>query len=68
MEERKVLNELIENLYFSINEANGTAFEVYSIEKLARAYSIAKQLYEYDLVDNAEVESFVNAVMQVVQK
>lgn len=61
-EEREVLNALIENLYFSIREDNGKTFEVYSKEKLARAYAIAKQLFEYDLVDKAEVESFVAKV------
>lgn len=68
MEEKKVLQALVENLYLSIDEGNGTKFEVYSYEKLARAYSIAKQLYEYDLVDQDEVENFVKAVMQAVEK
>ena len=56
-----VINELIENLYFSIGE-NGDALEINSVAKLARAYSIAKQLYEYDLVDGEEVENFVKEV------
>lgn len=68
MEERKVLQALVENLCLSIDEGNGTEFEVYSYEKLARAYSIAKQLYEYDLVDQDEVEDFVKAVMRRVEK
>lgn len=68
MEERKVLQALVENLYLSIDEGNGTKFEVYSYEKLARAYAIAKQLYEYDCVDQDEVEDFVKAVMRRVEK
>ena len=48
--------------------SNGTKFEVYSYEKLARAYAIAKQLYEYDCVDQEEVEDFVKAVMRRVEK
>ncbi len=68
MEEKKVLQALVENLYLSIDEGNGTKFEVYSYEKLARAYAIAKQLYEYDCVDQDEVEDFVKAVMRRVEK
>ena len=68
MEEKKVLQALVEILYFSIVESNGTKFEVYSYEKLARAYAIAKQLYEYDCVDQEEVEDFVKAVMRRVEK
>ena len=61
MEERKVLQDLIENLYLSMDESNGTKFEVY-------AYAIAKQLYEYDCVDQEEVEAFVKSVLRVVEK
>ncbi len=60
--ERVVLNELIENLYFSISEDERKMFEIVSKERLARAYAIAKQLYEYDLVDKDEVEAFVAKV------
>ncbi len=56
-----VINELIENLYFSIGE-NGDALEINSVAKLARAYSIAKQLYEYGLADEQEVEDFANKI------
>ncbi len=62
----EVIDELVENLYVAIMENNGTKFEVVSIEKLARAYSIAKQLFEFGTVDKQEVESFVNAVMATV--
>ncbi len=68
MEEKKVLQDLVENLYLSMDEGNGTKFEVYSYEKLARAYAIAKQLYEYDCVDQEEVEAFVKSVLRVVEK
>ena len=50
---------MIENLYYSLSEENGRLV-VYSPSKLARAYSIAKQLCEFDLVDKQEVEDFVN--------
>ncbi len=58
-QEREVLQALIENLYYSLSEENGRLV-VYSPSKLARAYSIAKQLCEFDLVDKQEVEDFVN--------
>ncbi len=58
-QEREVLQALIENLYYSLSEENGRLI-VYSPSKLARAYSIAKQLCEFDLVDKQEVEDFVN--------
>lgn len=66
-EENEIIKTLVENLYFAIIEGNGTKFEIYSFEKLARAYSIAKQLYEYGGVDINEVESFVNAVNKVTK-
>lgn len=62
MSEKEVLNELIENLYFSLDENTMPMLGVSSISKLARAYAIAKQLYEYDLADKQEVEQFVEKV------
>ena len=62
MNERKVLNDLIENLYFAFDENTTPMLGVSSISKLARAYAIAKQLYEFDLVDEQEVEQFVKKV------
>lgn len=64
MNEREVLNDLLENLYFAIGE-NGDALEINSVAKLARAYSIAKQLYEYDLADEQEVEDFANKITTI---
>lgn len=64
MNERKVLNALIENLYFSISE-NSETLSINSTAKFARAYSIAKQLYEYDLADEQEVEEFANKITTV---
>lgn len=58
-QEREVLQALIENLYYSLSEENGR-LAVYSPSKLARAYVIAKQLCEFELVDKQEVEDFVN--------
>jgi len=57
-----LINELIENLYFALDEKTTPMLGVSSWAKLARAYSIAKQLYEYDLVDGEEVENFVKEV------
>ncbi len=57
-----LINELIENLYFALDEETTPMLGVSSLAKLARAYSIAKQLYEYDLVDGEEVENFVKKV------
>ena len=59
-----VINELIENLYFSIAE-DGETLTVNSVAKFAKAYSIAKQLYEYDLADEQEVEEFMNRITSV---
>ncbi len=59
-----VINELIENLYFSIAE-NGEMLTVNSVVKFAKAYSIAKQLYEYDLADESEVEEFANNITTI---
>ena len=64
MNEQKVLNDLLENLYFAISE-NGDALEINSVAKLARAYSIAKQLCEYDLADEQEVEDFANKITTI---
>ncbi len=59
LQSQEVLQALWENLYYSLSEENGRLV-VYSPSKLARAYSIAKQLCEFDLVDKQEVEDFVN--------
>lgn len=59
-----VINELIENLYFSIAE-DGETLRVLSVAKFAKAYSIAKQLYEYDLADEQEVEDFANKITTI---
>lgn len=56
---QEVLQALWENLYYSLSEENGR-LAVYSPSKLARAYSIAKQICEFGIVDNQEVEEFVN--------
>lgn len=56
---QEVLQALLENLYYSLSEENGR-LAVYSPSKLARAYAIAKQLCEFELVDKQEVEDFVN--------
>ena len=60
----EVINELIENLYFSIAE-DGETLTVSSVAKFAKAYSIAKQLYEYDLADKQEVEDFANKITAI---
>ncbi len=60
----EVINELIENLYFSIAE-DGETLTVNSVAKFAKAYSIAKQLYEYDLADKQEVEDFANKITAI---
>ncbi len=59
-----VINELIENLYFSIIE-DGETLTVSSVAKFAKAYSIAKQLYEYDLADKQESEEFANKITEI---
>lgn len=59
-----VINELIENLYFSIAE-NGKKLTINSVTKFAKAYSIAKQLYEYELADKQEVEDFANKITEI---
>lgn len=64
MNEKEVLNDLIENLYFSIIE-DGETLTVSSVAKFAKAYSIAKQLYEYDLADKQEVEDFANKITEI---
>ncbi len=60
----EVINELIENLYFSIAE-NEEILTINSVTKFAKAYSIAKQLYEYDLADKQEVEDFANKITEI---
>ena len=64
MNEQKVLNDLLENLYFSIAE-NGETLTVNSVAKFAKAYSIAKQLCEYCLADEQEVEEFANKITAI---
>ena len=59
LQSQEVLQALLENLYYSLSEENGR-LAVYSPSKLARAYAIAKQLCEFELVDKQEVEDFVN--------
>ena len=54
------VSELISNLYLSLNDD----LSVLDKEKLARAYFIARQAYEFNLVDSAEVEDNVKAVMR----
>lgn len=60
----EVINALIENLYFSIAK-DGETLTVNSVAKFAKAYSIAKQLYEYDLADKQEAEEFANKITAI---
>ena len=66
---KEVIDELIENLYFSMNPTHpkGGKLNVCDKAKLARAYAIAEQLYEYDIADRDEVEQFVNNVTGVTE-
>ncbi len=63
---KEVIDELIENLYFSVS-SEGNKLTVCNMAKFARAYKIAEQLYEYDLADRNEVEDFVNRVTGVTE-
>ena len=53
------ISTLIENLYLALNDD----LSVLDKEKLARAYFIARQAYEFNLVDDKEVEANVKDIM-----
>lgn len=61
-EEKEVMNALIRELYYAFSGLDDGKIVLLSEDKLKRAYAIASQLYEYDMVDQDEVEAFVNDV------
>lgn len=64
-EKREALDDLIESLYLALSDMREGKLKVLSVSKLARAYSIAKQLYEYGLADLSEVEEFADKTTQI---
>ena len=54
------VSALIENLYLALSDD----LSVLDKEKLARAYFIARQAYEFNLVDEKEVEANVKQLLK----